>query len=102
MRGLFFRSVLTFRKNQHFQGFGRVEIAPGHRLDIRRSQGEEALSRLEVALDPPALGLGAVGDELAARWLVRVIVSLLIVPGRDDAEERELVERFVVPGLVPR
>ncbi len=49
-----------------------------------------------------ALGLGAVGDELAARWLVRVIVSLLIVPGRDDAEERELVERFVVPGLVPR
>ena len=46
-----------------------------------------------------ALGLSAAGDPDAARWLVRVIVSLLIVPGRDDAEEREIVERFVVPGL---
>ncbi|HEU5036809.1 MAG TPA: helix-turn-helix domain-containing protein [Nocardioides sp.] len=45
------------------------------------------------------LGLTAVGDEAAARWLVRVIVSLLIVPGRDETEERALVERFVVPGL---
>jgi AcrR family transcriptional regulator len=47
-----------------------------------------------------ALGLGTVGDAAAARWLVRVIVSLLVVPGRDEAEERELVARFVVPGLV--
>lgn len=48
------------------------------------------------------LGLAAAGDEPAARWLVRVIVSLLIVPGRDDAEERAIVERFVVPVLAPR
>lgn len=46
-----------------------------------------------------ALGLSAVGDPDAARWLVRVIVSLLMVPGRDAAEERALVERFVVPVL---
>lgn len=46
-----------------------------------------------------ALGVALVGDEEIARWLVRVIVSLLIVPGRDDAEERALVERFVLPGL---
>lgn len=39
-------------------------------------------------------------DGETARWLVRVIVSLLIVPGRDDAEERALVERFVVPGIL--
>jgi AcrR family transcriptional regulator len=39
------------------------------------------------------------GDEPTARWLVRVIVSLLIVPGRDDADERAMVERFVVPCL---
>jgi AcrR family transcriptional regulator len=45
------------------------------------------------------LGLSAVGDEQAARWLVRVIVSLLVVPGPDEAEERALVERFVVPVL---
>ena len=41
-------------------------------------------------------------DEETARWLVRVIVSLLIVPGRDEAEERAMVERFVVPTLAPR
>jgi AcrR family transcriptional regulator len=46
------------------------------------------------------LGLRAVGDTDAARWLVRVIVSLLIVPGRDDAEERTIVERYVVPGVL--
>ena len=46
-----------------------------------------------------ALGLSATGDEAAAHWLVRVIVSLLIVPGRDEDEERALVERFVVPVL---
>jgi AcrR family transcriptional regulator len=46
--------------------------------------------------------LAGVGDEAAARWLVRVVVSLLIVPGRDDAEERELVERFIVPALSRR
>ena len=49
-----------------------------------------------------ALGLAAVGDPDVARWLVRVVVSLLIVPGRDDAEERAIVERFVVPGVVAR
>lgn len=45
------------------------------------------------------LGLSAVGDPDLARWLVRVIVSLLMVPGRDEAEERRLVARFVVPVL---
>ncbi len=46
-----------------------------------------------------ALGLSLTDDEEAARWLVRVIVSLLTVPGRDDADEKALVERFVVPGI---
>ncbi|WP_408897343.1 TetR/AcrR family transcriptional regulator [Nocardioides sp. R1-1] len=49
-----------------------------------------------------ALGLGMVPDSESARWLVRVIVSLLTVPGGDEAEERRLVERFVVPVLGPR
>lgn len=44
-----------------------------------------------------ALGLTMAPDPEAARWLVRVIVSLLTVPGGDAAEERRLVERFVVP-----
>jgi AcrR family transcriptional regulator len=39
------------------------------------------------------------GQALRARWILRVIVSLLTMPGRDDAEERALVERFVAPSL---
>lgn len=48
-----------------------------------------------------ALGRSVVADPAAARWLVRVIVSLLTVPGSDAADERAMVERFVVPALVP-
>jgi hypothetical protein len=39
-------------------------------------------------------------SRLRARWLVRVIVSLLTMPGENEAEERELVARFVAPGLL--
>ncbi|MFC7495459.1 MULTISPECIES: TetR/AcrR family transcriptional regulator [unclassified Nocardioides] len=46
------------------------------------------------------LGLRAAGDADTAQWLVRVIVSLLIVPGRDEADERALLERYVVPGVL--
>ncbi|MDJ0362683.1 TetR/AcrR family transcriptional regulator [Rhodococcus sp. H29-C3] len=35
-----------------------------------------------------------------SRWLVRVIVSLLTVPGADEAEERAMIEQFVVPALL--
>lgn len=34
-----------------------------------------------------------------ARWLTRIIVSLLTVPGRDEAEERDMLERFIAPLL---
>ncbi|MBM7517780.1 TetR/AcrR family transcriptional regulator [Nocardioides nitrophenolicus] len=44
-----------------------------------------------------ALGLSLVADREAAAWLVRVIVSLLTVPGGDEAAERRLVDRFVAP-----
>src|SRR5690606_3541244 len=44
-----------------------------------------------------AIALTVVADAEAARWLVRVIVSLLTLPGRDAADERRMVERFVAP-----
>lgn len=38
------------------------------------------------------------GDvELRARWLVRILISLLQFPGRDAADERIMLETFVVP-----
>ncbi|TQF74803.1 TetR/AcrR family transcriptional regulator [Rhodococcus spelaei] len=42
------------------------------------------------------------GAELSrrSRWLVRVIVSLLTVPGADEADERAMIEQFVVPVLL--
>ncbi|WP_241665706.1 TetR/AcrR family transcriptional regulator [Prescottella subtropica] len=36
-----------------------------------------------------------------ARWLVRVIVSLLTVPGIDEADERAMIEQFLVPVVGP-
>ena len=65
--------------------------------------GGDAAATAELAQSSAvieALGDGVGADPLAARWLVRVIVSFLIAPGRDAAEERELVERFVVPALL--
>lgn len=39
--------------------------------------------------------------ERRARWLVRVITSLLMFPGRDEADEQAMVEEFVVPIVAP-
>jgi len=39
--------------------------------------------------------------ERRARWLVRVMTSLLIFPGHDEADERSMLEEFVVPMLSP-
>ena len=38
--------------------------------------------------------------ERRARWLVRVITSLLVFPGRDDADEKQMLQEFVVPMVV--
>ncbi len=64
--------------------FGDRDAA--HTADL--AQGSEVVE---------ALGLTMAADPDAARWLVRVIVSLLTVPGGDEIEERRLVERFVAP-----
>ena len=36
-----------------------------------------------------------------ARWLVRVLTSLLIFPGRDAVDERAMIEEFLVPIVTP-
>ncbi|UFS93625.1 TetR/AcrR family transcriptional regulator [Nocardia huaxiensis] len=33
------------------------------------------------------------------RWLTRIIVSLLASPGRDDADERAMLEEFIAPAV---
>ena len=39
--------------------------------------------------------------ERRARWVVRVITSLLLFPGRDDTDERAMIEEFVAPIVAP-
>jgi AcrR family transcriptional regulator len=50
-------------------------------------------------------GLGAAGgaaaDGLASQWIVRVVLSLLTMPGANESEERLFLERFVVPVMRP-
>lgn len=56
----------------------------------------------QVIADLAAAFLGEVADpetDQRAAWLVRVIVSLLTMPGRDEHEERSMLERFVAPVL---
>lgn len=69
----------------------------------RVSRGSEVVDAIAGAfaerLTGPEGEAGA--HRLAARWVVRVIVSLLSLPGESEAEERELVARFVVPSLLP-
>jgi AcrR family transcriptional regulator len=44
---------------------------------------------------------GGDGIERSARWLVRVMVSLLVFPGKDEADERAMLAEFVAPLVVP-
>jgi len=39
--------------------------------------------------------------ERRARWVVRVLTSLLMFPGHDEADERAMLEEFVVPIVTP-
>jgi len=78
-------------------------FAPGDSgIAARMSRSSEVIestasSFVEKLLDPR-------GDDpssrLRARWLVRVVVSLLTMPGENRAEERALIARFVAPALL--
>ena len=50
------------------------------------------------------ISLGPDDPELVAhraRWLVRVMTSLLLFPGHDEEDERAMLEEFVVPIVLP-
>ncbi|MGV9803660.1 TetR/AcrR family transcriptional regulator [Mycobacterium sp. NPDC003449] len=46
--------------------------------------------------------LGTGGEDVGrrARWLVRVLVSMLVFPGTDEADERAMLTEFVAPLVV--
>ncbi|KUI02027.1 TetR family transcriptional regulator [Mycolicibacterium acapulense] len=50
------------------------------------------------------ISLGPDAPELVAhraRWLVRVMTSLMLFPGHDEDDERSMLEEFVVPIVLP-
>lgn len=69
-------------------------------VTTERPIGGEMADRSEVIEAMATSFLAALGVddvESRGRWLVRVIVSLLTFPGRDAADERRMLEEFVLP-----
>lgn len=66
------------------------------------AQTSEVIEAISRSLFGPETGMGDDDSSQLARWLTRIIVSLLTVPGRDEAEERALLERFLAPLLAER
>ncbi|MGV0633374.1 TetR/AcrR family transcriptional regulator [Mycolicibacillus trivialis] len=91
-------AIATVRDNPALAAwFGRTDPLGGEMAD--RS---EVITELVAAfLD----GLDAAADPESARrrarWVVRVMTSLLVFPGGDDAEETALIEEFVAPVVLP-
>ncbi|WP_139589157.1 TetR/AcrR family transcriptional regulator [Mycobacterium ulcerans] len=69
--------------------------------------GGELAGQSEVIAGLAAAFLQSLGPEAPAaverraRWTVRVIVSLLMFPGQDEADERAMLEEFVAPVVTP-
>jgi AcrR family transcriptional regulator len=69
--------------------------------------GGELAGQSEVITGLAAAFVNSLGPEepavveRRARWMVRVLTSLLMYPGHDDADERSMIEEFVVPIALP-
>jgi AcrR family transcriptional regulator len=71
-----------------------VPIKVSQNSDLLRTMSAGLLT--ELAPDDP----GQEELERRAEWLLRSIISLLAMPGRDAESERAMVESFLVPVLV--
>ncbi|WKG02191.1 TetR/AcrR family transcriptional regulator [Mycolicibacterium sp. HK-90] len=57
-----------------------------------------AQSPVPAAFATELSGLGE-DDPVAAAWIVRLVLSMLVWPGADDATEQEMLSRFVAPAF---
>jgi AcrR family transcriptional regulator len=69
-----------------------AEIA--EQSDVIKAMGAAFVVSLGPHDDPAAV-------DRKARWLVRLLTSLLIFPGRDAEDERAMIEEFLVPAIAP-
>ncbi len=94
------RSVREVRRNPATAAWFEPGVSE---LAARMSRSSELVDLFTTSFvsDLHGLGRNDRNSRLRARWMVRVIVSLLAMPGANAAEERALVERFVAPALLP-
>lgn len=101
----------------------RERLLEGMLLSLRKVRRSPALASWFATTQPPIgaemaeqseviralteafiISLGPDDPELVARrarWLVRVMTSLFLFPGRDEDDERAMLEEFVVPIVLP-
>ena len=93
------RSVREVRRNPGTAAWFEPGISG---LAARMGRSSEVVDRLTTTFVSELFGTQGRDPEsrMRARWLVRVIVSLLALPGDSQEEERAQVERFVAPVLL--
>ena len=93
------RSVREVRRNPGTAAWFEPGISG---LAARMGRSSEVVDRLTTTFVSKLFGTQGRDPEsrMRARWLVRVIVSLLALPGDSQEEERAQVERFVAPVLL--
>jgi hypothetical protein len=67
-------------------------------LRIGGGLAELAQSPVPAAFATELSGFGE-DDPMAAAWIVRLVLSLLVWPGADEAAEQEMLRRFVAPAF---
>ena len=93
------RAVQKVRRNPAMAAW----FEPGESgLAARMSRGSEVIGCLADAFVSNLQGTrpNTPPGGMRARWMVRVIVSILTMPGDSDDEERAMIERFVVPAVL--
>ena len=93
------RAVQKVRRNPAMAAW----FEPGESgITARMSRGSEVIDCLADTFVSNLSGAGkdTASSSIRARFLVRMIISLLTMPGESEREERVLIERFVVPAVL--
>lgn len=91
------RSVRRVRSEPHLAAWFSPEDMS---VPTELSQSDEVLASMGGLFADG--GVDHAAGRLRARWVIRQIISLLVMPGADDAEEEEMVSRFVAPLVLER
>lgn len=78
----------------------RVDPAGQLFLDSARGGGWNWLTASQAVANFASELTGVAGDDApAAKWIVRLVMSLLLWPGADPRAEHEMLRRFVAPAF---